>query len=117
MRYLHYVIIATMGGVVGTTFTAYQQEPVFKFGFIIAMVVIGIAVNWISWHPHLTTAIESSAAGQMLVMMNIQFREIGQGLMEAMIIIALAYFCYIFHKEEERRGLERENNPSDGDDE
>lgn len=117
MRYLHYVIIATMGSVVGTTFTAYQQEPVFKFAFIIAMVVIGIAVNWISWHPHLTTAIESSAAGQMLVMMDNQFREIGQGLMEAMVIIALAYFCYIFHKEEERRRLERENNPSDGDDE
>lgn len=117
MRYLHYVIIATMGSVVGTTFTAYQQEPVFKFAFIIAMVVIGIAVNWISWHPHLTTAIESSAAGQMLVMMDTQFREIGQGLMEAMVIIALAYFCYIFHKEEERRRLERENNPSDGDDE
>ena len=113
MRYLHYVIISVIGGIVGTTFTAYQQEPVFKFGFIVTMIVIGIAVNWISWHPHITTAIESSAVGQMLVMMNNQVREIGQSLMEAMIIIALAYF----HKEEERRRLERENNPSDGDDE
>lgn len=117
MRYLHYVIIAVMGAIVGTTFNAYTQEPAFRFGFLMVMVGIGIAINWISWHPHITTAVESSAVGQMLVMMNTQVREIGQNLMELMIIIALGYFCYIFHKEEERRRIERENNHNDGDEE
>ena len=113
MRYLHYVITAFMGTLFGTTLGFYDEEPLTKFGFIIAMIAIAVIVNWFTWKPMVNTLLLTITAGQMGAMINPSIREYGFSILQLTLLVTMIILCYFFYKEEQRIKNKKEKESND----